>query len=99
MVGGARLSAKITTVMTDNAALVRMSRYTTPCNGSEVIDTTTDGIDNTRVAMRKPRVRLSDVAVEAFRDKSAHAGSFIGSTYRSARGRSNDYERKHEQRG
>lgn len=67
MVGGTRLSARIITVMTDNAALVRMNRYTIPCNGSEVIDTTTDGIDNTRVAMRKPSVRLSEVAVEAFR--------------------------------
>lgn len=77
MVGGTRLSARIPTTMTDNATLVRMKQYSTPCNGSEIIDTTMDGIDKTRVAMRKPSMRSFGVAVEAFRGKSAHASSSI----------------------
>ena len=85
MAGGTRLSARIATVMIDSARSVRMSRWATPCKGSEVIDTTMEGIDNARVAMRNPSIRLSGAAVEVFCSKSARVGSSIGSTHRSAR--------------
>lgn len=66
MVVGSRLSPKIIAMMTESARSVRMNRYASPCKGSDVMDTTTDGIDSTRVAMRKPSMRLSDFAVGAF---------------------------------
>lgn len=44
------------------------------------MDTTTDGIENTRVVMRKPSMRLSGSAVEALGAKSVHVGSSVGST-------------------
>lgn len=88
IVGGTRLSARIARVMMDKARSVRTNRYgyAAPCDdGSEVMDTMTDGIDSTRVAIRKPCVRFSNLAIEALRCKSAHAGSLVRSTYRSAR--------------
>lgn len=62
-VDGTRLRAKIAVIMMDNARSVRMNRCTDPYNGREIIDTTTDGIENTRVAMRKPRIKLFDGVV------------------------------------
>ena len=83
--GGTRLSARITAVMMISARSVRMNRCASPCKGSEMMDTTMDGIDNTRVAMRNTSMTLSDTVVEASCGKSAYVGSSIGSTYRSAR--------------
>jgi len=66
IVGGTRLSARIARVMMDKARSVRTNRYAAPCDdGSEVMDTMTDGIDSTRVAIRKPCVRFSNLAIEA----------------------------------
>jgi len=66
IVGGTRLSARMTRVITDKARSVRMNRYAAPCDdGREVMDTMMDGIDNTRVAIRKPYVMFSELAMEA----------------------------------
>jgi len=41
-----------------------MNRCTDPYSGSEITDTTTDGIESTRVAMRKESMRSFDEVVE-----------------------------------